>query len=174
MQAVARISTLIVALFAPAAAMAEVSQQALTVQARCNEMQAKIVAEDVDGAMEFIFPRLVELIGADKMAFSLLRGAAAVKTLNATVTCAVPTQFSKVGGRLFALVPMLTTARIVHDTQGKGQLKQWSSTLAISENMGQTWTFLHVGEAGVPEALVAGGIGNIVIPPKDKGIFTPD
>jgi hypothetical protein len=165
----------VLAAAAPSFAIAEDNNRLIAIQASCNEMQAKIIAGDPDAGLKFVFPKLVQLVGGpEKMAALLRKGAEQVQQLGAKMTCSPPTQVSQVGTRILALVPVLTTAAVVDKERGKGVFKQWSSALAISENQGSSWYFLTVTDKGVPAELLSGGIGNISIPPKDRGTFVPD
>lgn len=166
---------LAVAMLSTTATASEATRNAFTIQARCNEMHAKILAGDYEAAQKFIFPRLVGFAGGpEKMASYLKEGAAFVHKMGATMTCSAPTQFSQVGSRSFALLPVLISSHVIDPVRGNRHFKQMSSTLAISENNGRSWFFMTVTDQGVPDALIPGGIGKMSIPPKDGGAFFPE
>lgn len=164
-----------VAMFAATATASEPARHAFTIQTRCNEMQTKVLAGDFEGAQKFLYPRLVGMVGGpDKMTSYLKQGAAMMHEMGATLTCSAPTQFSQVGSRSFALLPVLLSAHVVDKARGNRHFKQSSSMLAISENNGASWFFMAVTDQGVPDVLIPGGIGKFSIPPKDGGAFFPE
>lgn len=148
---------------------------AATIQAHCNEMQSKVLSGDVEGALTYVFPRLVKLIGGpEKMTSYLREGAATVHKMGATLTCSAPTQYSQAGSRSFALLLVLLSSEVVDAARAKNHFKQSSSMLAISEDHGATWLFMAITDQGVPDLLIPGGIGKLHIPPKDPGAWTRD
>jgi hypothetical protein len=162
--------------FNPTITFAHAAKQGSEIQARCNEMNEKILSGDLEGGLRYVLPRLVELVGGPEKATAMLRKSVTERgrTLGMKISCLAPTQFSKVGIRSFALIPtMNVTSGIANDRKGRFYLE--GSTLGVSVDEGVTWHFLDLhGDEPVPEMLIPGGIGSIKPPPKKPGVFKSD
>ena len=160
------------ALIAPTAC-AQAQNQGVTIQTLWNKMSVKILTGDVQSGVQYVLPRLVELIGGPDKAMAMMkknvtdRG----KEMGMKITCLEPTQFAQVGTRSFALIPTINVTTGVKDGR-KGELRLEGSSLAVSADMGVTWHFLDLhGDEPIPEELIPGGIGSIKPPAKKSGVF---
>jgi hypothetical protein len=162
--------------FATATACAQASVQSSAIQARCNEMSSKLLSGDLQDGVQYVLPRLVELVGGPEKAMSMLKESVTDRGrgMGMKITCLAPTQFAQVGASTFALIPTITVTSGVKDGH-RGQLFLEGSSLGVSTDEGVTWHFLDLhGDEPVPEALIPGGIGSIKPPPKRAGIFKAD
>jgi hypothetical protein len=76
--------------------------------------------------------------------------------------CSAPTQHSTAGGLDFALVPIVTRARV-----GTRLLDSPGHDLAISDDHGTHWTFLYL-KSGITEqalrSMIPDGLGGLTLP----------
>jgi len=141
---------------------AEAGSDDALIQRLCNEMNAKTLSGNVDRAIELTNPKIVDIVGVQKMRELLktaVAGNAAVKIQE--IHCAPPTQHSSAGGWKFALVPTVTKVVI----QGK-LATQAGNNLATSPVSRTNWTFVSL-DGATPESIkqiFPAGIGNITFP----------
>jgi hypothetical protein len=136
-------------------------------------MSSKILSGELKSGVQYVLPRLVELVGGPEQAMAMLKKNVTDKgaAMGMKIICLEPTQFSEVGGNSFALIPTMTVTNGVKDGR-RGQLTIEGSTLGVSKDHGMTWQFLDLhGDEPIPATLIPGGIGTIKPPPKQQGIF---
>jgi hypothetical protein len=162
--------------FAIASECAQAGVQSSAIQARCNEMSSKLLSGDLQGGVQYVLPRLVELVGGPELAMTMLRESVTDrgKSMEMKITCLAPTQFAKVGNNSFALIPTISVTSGVKDGH-RGKLFLEGSSLGVSVDEGVTWHFLDLhGDEPIPETLIPGGIGSIKPPAKRPGTFKAD
>ena len=141
---------------------AEAGSDDALIQRLCNEMNVKTLAGDVDRTIELTNPKIVEIVGAEKMRELLTLAAAGNSAIQIKdIHCARPTQHSSAGGWKFALVPTVTKLVI----QGK-PTTQAGNNLATSPVSRTNWTFVSL-DGATPESIkeiFPAGIGNITFP----------
>lgn len=159
--------------FLLATPLTQASGNSETIQSLCNEMSSKILSGELKSGVQYVLPRLVELVGGPEQAMAMLKRSITDKgaAMGMKIICLAPTQFSQVGVNSFALIPTRTVTSGVKDGR-RGQLTIEGSTLGVSIDHGVTWNFLDLrGDEPIPESLIPGGIGSIKPPPKQPAIF---
>jgi hypothetical protein len=138
----------------------------------CNELNQATFDGHPERALALTYPKLVAAAGKDNVLAALKASAAGNPDFQPLdIRCQPPAQHSSAAGLDFALVPMMTRARVAD-----GTLLSPGHYLAISENAGASWTFLYL-KAGVTidklKFLFPDGIGDMPLPAEQKPIFIP-
>ena len=138
----------------------------------CNELNQATFDGHPERALALTYPKLVAVAGRDNVLAALKASAAGGPDFQPLgIRCEPPAQHSSAAGLDFALVPMMTRARVAD-----GTLLSPGHYLVISDNAGASWTFLYL-KAGVTidklKFLFPDGIGAMPLPADQKPIFIP-
>ena len=137
----------------------------------CNEMNHAALAGQFDRTVALIYPKLVALVGADALTYALKSSLDGTDQFKVTVMdCSAPTRHSTAGGLDFALVPIVTRARV-----GNQFLQMDGYDLAVSDDHGAHWTFLYVTPKDTEQTLrpvIPEGLGGLTWPTA-PGVVTP-
>ena len=143
---------------------------------QAEEIGKAAAAEDFDRVVELTNPKLVKLVGGrEKMITALRETVADLRKEGAAVlkqTVEPPSQVLKVGGEIFAVVPIA-----MHFKIPGGVGVEPSCLVGVSTDSGQHWTFVDVGTRRDPQmlrTLFPTVADKLQLPPIGKAVFTSD
>jgi hypothetical protein len=138
----------------------------------CNELAKAVLDGNIDRGIALTYPRLVELVGRERLAAAMKAASAGSPQFTALgARCEAPAQYASASGLRIALVPAMTRARVP-----EGTLLVPNHYLAVSSDNGETWTFLFLNPGATPEQLqqfFPDGIGDLHLPAAQKPILLP-
>jgi hypothetical protein len=144
------------------------------IQSQGQQMGNALIGEDYETYLKFTYPKVIEGLGGPAKMVEILKASRTEDNKITQITVGEAVQIVSAGAEIQAIVPQTYIVEVKKDDK-KGSLLVFLNLIAISRDIGKTWTFLDTGDKDLKtlQNMMPNLSDELSIPRHIDPVFTP-